>query len=208
MRFNKLDLNLLVVLDALLATRSVSRAAERIFLSQPATSLALGRLREYFDDELLVPVGKTLVPTPLAEQAGQAGARRAAADPDRDARPAHLRSGHGHAPLHDRILGLCHHGAAGGGGAAGGEAGAADAVRPAGDQPPDARAPGQRRDRTPDRAGVRGRGGAPGRTAVRGHVFLPGVRSACRPGVRTVERSLFRGCARGRGMGRRAADHL
>jgi len=68
MRFNKLDLNLLVVLDALLATRSVSRAAERIFLSQPATSLALGRLREYFDDELLVPVGKTLVPTPLAGQ--------------------------------------------------------------------------------------------------------------------------------------------
>ncbi|WP_338617322.1 LysR family transcriptional regulator [Pigmentiphaga sp. CHJ604] len=68
MRFNKLDLNLLVVLDALLATRSVSRAAERLFLSQPATSLALGRLREYFDDELLVSVGKTLVPTPLAEQ--------------------------------------------------------------------------------------------------------------------------------------------
>ncbi len=68
MRFNKLDLNLLVVLDALLATNSVSRAAERIFLSQPATSLALGRLRSYFDDELLVPVGKTLVPTPLAAQ--------------------------------------------------------------------------------------------------------------------------------------------
>ncbi|VCU69186.1 Nodulation protein D 2 [Pigmentiphaga humi] len=68
MRFNKLDLNLLVVLDALLATHSVSRAAERLFLSQPATSLALGRLREYFADELLVPVGKTLVPTPLAEQ--------------------------------------------------------------------------------------------------------------------------------------------
>jgi len=68
MRFNKLDLNLLVVLDALLATRSVSRAAERLFLSQPATSLALGRLRDYFDDELLVPVGKTLVLTPLAEQ--------------------------------------------------------------------------------------------------------------------------------------------
>lgn len=68
MRFHKLDLNLLVVLDALLATRSVSRAAERLFLSQPATSLALGRLREYFADELLVPIGKTLVPTPLAEQ--------------------------------------------------------------------------------------------------------------------------------------------
>lgn len=68
MRFKKLDLNLLVVLDALLATRSVSRAAERVFLSQPATSLALGRLRSYFGDPLLVPVGKTLVPTPLAEQ--------------------------------------------------------------------------------------------------------------------------------------------
>ena len=68
MRYNKLDLNLLVVLDALLATRSVSRAAERVFLSQPATSLALGRLREYFSDELLQPVGKTLVLTPLAEE--------------------------------------------------------------------------------------------------------------------------------------------
>ena len=40
MRFNKLDLNLLVVLDAVLTTRSVSRAAERLYLSQPATSLS------------------------------------------------------------------------------------------------------------------------------------------------------------------------
>ena len=38
MRFNKLDLNQLVVLDAILSTRSVGRAAERLFLSQPATS--------------------------------------------------------------------------------------------------------------------------------------------------------------------------
>ncbi|KLO61691.1 LysR family transcriptional regulator [Delftia sp. WSY_4] len=68
MRFHKLDLNLLVVLDALLATRSVSKSAERLFLSQPATSLALGRLRDYFKDELLVSVGKTLVPTPLANE--------------------------------------------------------------------------------------------------------------------------------------------
>lgn len=68
MRFNKLDMNLLVVLDALLATRSVGKAAERLFLSQPATSLALGRLRDYFKDELLVPVGKAMVPTPLAEE--------------------------------------------------------------------------------------------------------------------------------------------
>ncbi|MGD9941752.1 MAG: LysR family transcriptional regulator [Burkholderiaceae bacterium] len=68
MRFNKLDMNLLVVLDALLATRSVGKAAERLFLSQPATSLALGRLRDYFKDELLVPVGKAMVLTPLAEE--------------------------------------------------------------------------------------------------------------------------------------------
>ncbi len=68
MRFNKLDLNLLVVLDALLSTRSVSRTAEKVFLSQPATSLSLSRLRDYFNDELLQPVGKTQVLTPLATE--------------------------------------------------------------------------------------------------------------------------------------------
>ncbi|GLC96016.1 LysR family transcriptional regulator [Cupriavidus sp. TA19] len=66
MRFNKLDLNQLVVLDALLSTRSVGKAAERLFLSQPATSCSLSRLREYFEDDLLVAVGKTQVLTPLA----------------------------------------------------------------------------------------------------------------------------------------------
>jgi len=68
MRFNKLDLNLLVVLDSLLETRSVSRTAERLFLSQPATSLSLSRLRAYFEDDLLVAVGKTQVLTPLAAE--------------------------------------------------------------------------------------------------------------------------------------------
>ncbi|WP_159912824.1 LysR family transcriptional regulator [Pantoea sp. 18069] len=68
MRFDKLDLNLLVVLDALLTTRSVTRAAERVFLSQPATSLSLKRLREYFKDELLQPIGKSFVLTPLAAE--------------------------------------------------------------------------------------------------------------------------------------------
>lgn len=67
MRFNKLDLNQLVVLDALLDARSVTKAAERLFLSQSATSCAMARLREYFDDELLVRVGKALVLTPRAE---------------------------------------------------------------------------------------------------------------------------------------------
>jgi LysR family transcriptional regulator, nod-box dependent transcriptional activator len=67
MRFNKLDLNLLVALDALLKERSVSRAAERLNLSQSATSNALARLREYFDDELLVQVGRKMEPTPRAQ---------------------------------------------------------------------------------------------------------------------------------------------
>lgn len=67
MRFNKLDLNLLVALDALLKERSISRAAERLHLSQSATSNALARLREYFDDELLVQVGRKMEPTPRAQ---------------------------------------------------------------------------------------------------------------------------------------------
>ena len=48
-----LDLNLLVTLNALLEERSVTRAAERVGVSQPAASAALGRLRRYFGDELL-----------------------------------------------------------------------------------------------------------------------------------------------------------
>jgi len=66
MRLNKFDLNNLVCLDALLAERSITRAAERLFLSRPAMSNALARLREYFNDELLVQVGKAMVPTPFA----------------------------------------------------------------------------------------------------------------------------------------------
>ena len=57
MRFNKFDMNLLVVLDALLTERNITRAGERLFLSQSATSGALARLREYFDDQLLVELG-------------------------------------------------------------------------------------------------------------------------------------------------------
>ena len=57
MCFRGLDLNLLVALEALLSTRSVSRAAERLNLSQPAMSAALGRLRDYFRDDILVVQG-------------------------------------------------------------------------------------------------------------------------------------------------------
>jgi LysR family nod box-dependent transcriptional activator len=66
-RFKGLDLNLLVGLDALLSTHSVSRSAEIMSLSQPAMSAALGRLREYFQDEILVAHGKRMYPTAFAE---------------------------------------------------------------------------------------------------------------------------------------------
>lgn len=67
MRYNKLDLNLLVALDHLLHQRSVSAAAERMHMTQSAMSNALMRLRDYFDDELLVKVGRRLELTPRAE---------------------------------------------------------------------------------------------------------------------------------------------
>ena len=67
MRFNKLDLNLLVALDALLTERSITRAAQRLNLSPSATSNALARLRDYFSDELLVQVGRKMQLTPRAE---------------------------------------------------------------------------------------------------------------------------------------------
>jgi DNA-binding transcriptional LysR family regulator len=65
-RFHQLDLNLLVALDALLTERSITGAAKRLHLSQSATSGILARLREYFDDELLVQVGRKMMPSPLA----------------------------------------------------------------------------------------------------------------------------------------------
>jgi DNA-binding transcriptional LysR family regulator len=63
-----LDLNLLLSLDALLKARNVTRAADRLGLSQPAVSAALSRLRRHFNDELLQRVGNRYVLTPLAEQ--------------------------------------------------------------------------------------------------------------------------------------------
>ncbi|HTO62213.1 MAG TPA: LysR family transcriptional regulator [Bradyrhizobium sp.] len=66
MNLNALDLNLLVALDALLKEASVSRAAMRIGLSQPATSHALQRLRELIRDPLLVRTGARMELTPRA----------------------------------------------------------------------------------------------------------------------------------------------
>jgi LysR family nod box-dependent transcriptional activator len=68
MRFQRLDLNLLVALHALLTDKSVSVAAERLCLSQSATSSALARLREYFADDLLVSKGRSMYLTARAEE--------------------------------------------------------------------------------------------------------------------------------------------
>ena len=66
MNLRQFDLNLLVALDVLLAERNVTKAGERLHLSQPAMSGILSRLRHAFGDELLVRVGRNLEPTPLA----------------------------------------------------------------------------------------------------------------------------------------------
>ncbi|MEB0107148.1 LysR family transcriptional regulator [Pseudomonas sp. MH9.3] len=75
----RIDLNLLVILDALLSEQHVTRAAERLHLSQPAVSHALARLRDLLGDPLLVRQGGALVATaralelaaPLAEALAQ-----------------------------------------------------------------------------------------------------------------------------------------
>lgn len=63
---SRLDLNLLVALDALLTERSVTRAAERLHLSQPALSSSLARLRTHFGDQILARRGNTYELTPFA----------------------------------------------------------------------------------------------------------------------------------------------
>ena len=66
MHFRGLDLNLLIALDALLTERNVTRASERVGISQPGMSAALQKLRHYFSDPLLDPVGRRLELTPRA----------------------------------------------------------------------------------------------------------------------------------------------
>jgi DNA-binding transcriptional LysR family regulator len=67
MRYHKLDLNLLTALKALLTEKNVTRAGESVHITQPAMSGILARLREYFGDPLIVPVGRKMELTPLAE---------------------------------------------------------------------------------------------------------------------------------------------
>jgi DNA-binding transcriptional LysR family regulator len=63
---NRIDLNLLISLEALLATCNVTKAAARLHLSQPALSAQLNRLRELFDDPLLIPAHRGMTPTAKA----------------------------------------------------------------------------------------------------------------------------------------------
>lgn len=64
---SSLDMNLLVVFDALIKDRVVTRAARRVGLSQPAMSSALARLRKTFNDPLFVRTANGMQPTPYAQ---------------------------------------------------------------------------------------------------------------------------------------------
>jgi DNA-binding transcriptional LysR family regulator len=67
MNWGAFDLNLLIVFDAVMQERNVTRAGSRIGLSQPAMSHALSRLRHMLKDELFVRTPEGMVPTPRAE---------------------------------------------------------------------------------------------------------------------------------------------
>src|SRR3981189_3215890 len=71
MNWGAFDLNLLIVFDAVMQERSVTRAGSRIGLSQPAMSHALNRLRHMLKDELFVRTPGGMVPTPRAEMLAQ-----------------------------------------------------------------------------------------------------------------------------------------
>jgi DNA-binding transcriptional LysR family regulator len=64
----RLDLNLLVTLDVLLAEHNVTRAAQRLHFSQPSISVHLAKLRDIFDDPLLLPGPRGMRPTARAEE--------------------------------------------------------------------------------------------------------------------------------------------
>lgn len=67
MHLQGLDLNLLIALDALLTERNVTRAAERIHISQPGMSAALQKLRHHFSDQLLERIGRKMELTARGE---------------------------------------------------------------------------------------------------------------------------------------------
>ncbi|WP_411733426.1 LysR family transcriptional regulator [Paeniglutamicibacter sp.] len=65
---SRVDLNLLVAFDALMAERNVTRAAARLSVGQSAMSATLGRIRKLFGDPILVRQGREFVATPFAEE--------------------------------------------------------------------------------------------------------------------------------------------
>lgn len=72
MNISKFDLNLLRVFDTMMTERNVTRAAQRVFLSQPAVSHALARLRDAIGDPLFVRAGREMMPTARATALGPA----------------------------------------------------------------------------------------------------------------------------------------
>lgn len=68
MNLRKVDLNLLVIFDALMQEKNVTKAANRVALSQPAFSNALSRLRHYLKDDLFVRSPDGMLPTPRARE--------------------------------------------------------------------------------------------------------------------------------------------
>lgn len=67
MRLQNVDLNLFLVFDAVYTERNLTRAAERLCITQPAVSNALSRLRSSLGDPLFVRTPKAMIPTPVAE---------------------------------------------------------------------------------------------------------------------------------------------
>jgi DNA-binding transcriptional LysR family regulator len=68
MNLAALDLNLLVVFEAIYREQSVTAAAHHLHLGQPAVSAALGRLRQVFNDELFIRIGRSIQPTAKAHE--------------------------------------------------------------------------------------------------------------------------------------------
>jgi DNA-binding transcriptional LysR family regulator len=68
MNLRSFDLNLLVIVEAVLAELSVTRAAKRLNLSQPAVSQAMARARDVFGDDLIIREGTQMLLTPLARR--------------------------------------------------------------------------------------------------------------------------------------------
>src|SRR4051812_8816197 len=66
MRLSEIDLNLLVVFEAIYREGNLTRAAKKLHLTQPALSHALSRLRKMFGDPLFARTGRAMVPTPFA----------------------------------------------------------------------------------------------------------------------------------------------